>query len=337
MNIFEHIFELLFKELGEKVSLLDGEEIITLMIDKAMGLIAMSETEVIDSVNNVEKQFIERNYNRWKSGFNKLEMLRQISLEAGAKFQKQFLKYPEFESDPLLGVLLRHHANACRITGEIIVLLKNGYADGALARWRTLFEILITCLVIKKYGKEAAEDYIKHGVVKSVEGMEEYQKTAAEMGLEPYNKEEFKEAIKLKDFITQGENYYQWATKYAGASKLEKLREIVGMSKWSHNYKLASKHVHADYSEMKSLFAMSEAKQDLLLAGSSNSGLVEPASMTAVTFNQITATFLTAYIEKENSPLNYNISLIYLAILDKYAEAVGLEFLACERAITPET
>lgn len=80
--------------------------------------------------------------------------------------------------------------------------------------------------------------------------MEEYQKTAAEMGLEPYNEEEFEEAIRLKDFITQG---YQWATKYAGASKLEKLREIVGMSQWSHNYKLASKHIHADYSEMNLL------------------------------------------------------------------------------------
>lgn len=337
MNIFDHVFELLFKELEEKVSLLEDEEFIALMIDKAMGLIAMSEIKVIDSVNNEEKQFIERNYNRWKSGFIKLEMLRQISLDAGMEFQKQFLKYPQFEYDPLLGVLLRHHANACRITGEIIVLLKNGYADGALARWRTLFEILITCLIIKKYGKEAAEDYIKHGVVKSVEGMEEYQKTAAEMGLEPYNEEEFKEAIKLKDFITQGENYYQWATKYAGASKLEKLREIVGMSKWSHNYKLASKHVHADYSEMKSLFAMSDAKQDLLLAGSSNSGLVEPASMTAVTFNQITATFLTAYIEEENCPIDYKASLIYMAVLDKYAEAVGVEFLKCEKATISDT
>lgn len=48
-------------------------------------------------------------------------------------------------------------------------------------------------------------------------------------------------------------------------------------------------------------------------------------------------TLICTEIEEENSPLNYKISLIYLGILDKYAEAVGLEFLACERTVTPET
>lgn len=198
MTIFNKLIEMIIKEIGDKASQLDGNDLISLIIDRASSLITSNEVEIIDSINNDNKQFVERNYIRWQSGFYKLEMLRQISLEAGMEFQKQFLKYPQFVSDSLLGVLMRHHANACRITGEIIVLLKNGYADGALARWRTLFEIFITCLVIKKYGKEAAEDYIRHGIVKSVEGMEEYQKTALEMNLEPYNEKELDAAIKLK-------------------------------------------------------------------------------------------------------------------------------------------
>ncbi|MDI1351595.1 MAG: DUF5677 domain-containing protein [bacterium] len=333
MSIFNNLIKIIIEELGDKAHKLEAKETITLIVDKLFILITSKEIETIDHLNNDNDQFIKRNYQRWKSGFYKLEMLRQISLEAGMEFQKQFLKYPQYESDPLLGVLMRHHANACRITGEIIVLLKNGYADGALARWRTLFEILITCLVIKKYGKEAAEDYIKHGIVKSVEGMQEYKKTAKDMNLEPYDENELEEAINLKNFLSNGKEYHQWATNYAGASKLEKLREHVGMSKWSHNYKLASKDVHADYSEMMSLFAMSEAKKDLLLAGPSNSGMVEPSSMTAVTFAQITATFLTAHIEEENSHLDYNDSFIYLALLERYVEAVGNEFLACQNNI----
>ncbi len=68
-------------------------------------------------------------------------MLNQISIEAGMEFQKYFLTFPEYMADPLLGVLMRQHANACRITGEIILMLKGGYPDGAIARWRTLFEI----------------------------------------------------------------------------------------------------------------------------------------------------------------------------------------------------
>ncbi len=106
--------------------------------------------------------------------------------------------------------------------------------------------------------------------------MEEYQKTAIDMNLQPYDDDEINEAIRLKEQLKCGETHYHWARKYTEFSMLEKLREHVGLGKWSHNYKLASRNINADYSEMLSLFAMSEAKQDMLLVGSSNSGMVEP-------------------------------------------------------------
>jgi hypothetical protein len=91
-------------------------------------------------------------------------------------FQNKILAVPEFENDELISVFMRQHAHACRVSGEIIHLLEGGYPDAALARWRTLFEMVVTCLVIKKYGREAAIDYIKHGMVKNAEGIEEQKK-----------------------------------------------------------------------------------------------------------------------------------------------------------------
>lgn len=146
--------------------------------------------------------------------------------------------------------------------------------------------------------------------------------------LEPYADDELEAAIQLKKVLSGGENDFQWARKYTGFKKIEKLREHVGLGKWSHNYKLASKNVHADFSEMRSLFAMSEAKQDGLLAGPSNSGLVEPAHMTAITLSQITVAFLTAHIEESND-LDYSTSIMYLYLIEKYVDAVGQEFLRC--------
>lgn len=291
-------------------------------------LMSASEEENLKELTLSTDEFNKGNNLKWKDGFQKLEMLRQISIEAGMQFQKHFLSVSKYETDPLLGVLMRQHANACRITGEIILLLKGGYPDGAIARWRSLFEISVTCLVINKYGRDAAIDYIRHGKVKAVEGMEEYQKTAKEMNLQPYDDHELSAAIALKDQILDGESHFHWAKKYAGFSKLEKLREDVGLGKWSHSYKLASRNVHADYSEMLSLFAMAEAKQDMLLVGQSNSGMVEPAHMTAITLAQITSAFLTAHIH-ENNELDYTDSTLFLLLIQHYVDAVGESFLKC--------
>jgi Family of unknown function (DUF5677) len=326
--MFTELFKIAEEELKAGSNSENYEDVLNIASEKLYDLIVTKEVDYVHRLNKENEAFVERNYDRWTSGFQKLQMLNQVSLEAGMEFQKQFLQYPAYVTDPLLGVLMRQHTNACRITGEIIWLLKGGYADGALARWRTLFEISVTCLVIRKCGCDAAVDYIKHGKIKDVEGMQEYQKTASEMNLKPYADDELEAAIRLKETLSGSEDSYNWARKYIGSGKLEKLREYAGLGKWSHKYKVASKNVHADFSEMLSLFAMSEAKQDLLLAGPSNSGLVEPAHVTAITLCQITWAFLTAHIDESND-LNYSTSLMYLSLIDKYIDDVGQEFLKC--------
>lgn len=196
--MFTELLKAAEDELKLRSNSVDYENVVSLASEKLYDMMAAQESDNVAKLNKETETFTKRNYSRWESGFQKLQMLRSISLEAGMKFQKQFLKYPEYTTDPLLGVLMRQHANACRITGEIIWLLRGGYADGALARWRTLFEISINTLIISKHGHDAAVDYIKHGKIKSVEGMQEYQKTAKDMNVEPYLDDELEAAIQLK-------------------------------------------------------------------------------------------------------------------------------------------
>ncbi|WP_271272854.1 DUF5677 domain-containing protein [Aliamphritea hakodatensis] len=295
-------------------------------------IVSNSEKDCLKELTDASEAFKEANYKRWKIGFQKLEMLRYISIEAGKDFQKTFLALPQYESDPLLGVLMRQHAHACRITGEIILLLKGGYPSGALARWRTLFEISVNCLVIHKYGSNAAIDFIKYGKVKAAEGMAEYQKTAREMNVQPYTEAEISEAMTSKEKLTNGEPHFHWARKYTGYSKLEKLREHIGLGKWSHNYKLASKYVHADHCEMQSLHGIPEGSREVLLVGPSGSGMVEPAHMTAITLAQITGAFLTARVNDDE--LNHTNSTLFQLLIEQYIDAVGNSFLQCSE--TPE-
>lgn len=325
--MFEELLEMVEKRLKESGSKADYEAIIDLASKVLIEDTLSQERDTVGKVISESDAFIRRNRERWSLGFQKLHALRETSLQAGMNFQKQFLEYDHYQTDELLGVLMRQHAHACRISGEIIHLLEGGYPDAAVARWRTLYEMVITCLLIKKYGRDAAIDYIRHGIVKNAEGINEHQRTANEMGVKTFAQEEVDFVNSQKQEITEGNPSWHWARKYAGVSKIEKLREHVGLDKWSHNYKLASRNIHSDYFEMSCLYAMSEAKSDLLLVGQSNSGLTEPAHFTAISLAQITSIFLTAYIEDESKELDYQDSLLFMKVIDNYVKEVGEAFL----------
>lgn len=331
--MFEELLDLVEAKLCENGEAPSYESIISFASDILIKDTKEQEEKNVQRVVSDHDAFIERNRERWTIGFRKLHALRETCLQAGMNFQEQFLRIPKYETDELIGVFLRQHAHACRISGEIIHLLEGGYPDAALARWRTLYEIVVTCLVIKKCGKEAAIDYIKHGMVKTAEGIEEHRKTSEAMGQSTFTDEDAEYYSNLKEEITNGKSNWHWARAHTGFAKLEKLREYVELDKWSHNYKLASRNVHSDYFEMASLYAMNEAKQDMLVCGQSNSGLTEPAHFVAISLAQITSIFLTAYIEDENSDLDYKDSLLFLKIIDNYVNEVGEAFLNVERSM----
>ena len=54
-------------------------------------------------------------------------------------------------------VLLIRLVRACQVTDEIICLLENGFADGAMARWRTLHEIAVVAVVISQHGENLCD------------------------------------------------------------------------------------------------------------------------------------------------------------------------------------
>lgn len=265
--MFEEWVAALEENLKESNPSYDEKELVELVVKSALKQADSRENESVAALRESNDAFTQRNRERWGLGLRRLHSLRQTAIEAAQNFQHQFLAIEGLETDPLLGVQMRIHANACRITGEIIHLLEGGYPDGAIARWRTLYEMVVTSLVLKKHGREAATDYIKHGMLKNHEGMLEYQKTAEQMGLPPFSEEELRVEKELIDSFTDGEKHWHWARKYTGYAKLEKLREYVGMDGWSHNYKLASRNIHSDYYEIGNLLAMSETETDILLVG----------------------------------------------------------------------
>src|SRR5437870_8332031 len=77
---------------------------------------------------------------------------------------------------------LRQHVRACQVTDEIITLLENGFADGAMARWRTLHEIAVVTSLISQHGIELAERYVAYQAVEAKRALDMYARCHTDLG-----------------------------------------------------------------------------------------------------------------------------------------------------------
>jgi len=89
------------------------------------------------------RSFEKRLNELWRKPFDLLEMFLVMSYEAGETFNEEMRPGAAQNNDFVFDVLTRLHSRGCQITGEILTLLRSGYAAGAHARWRTLHEIAV--------------------------------------------------------------------------------------------------------------------------------------------------------------------------------------------------
>lgn len=241
--------------------------------------------------------FKERLEMRWGNALGKLRMLLTIVMEwaQGAFERKQ--KNPDRKLPHLDDVLLRLHVRACQVTHEIIVLLESGYADGAMARWRTLHEIAITAAVIAKFGDEIAERYVHYQIVESHKAAIAYEQNHQALGFKPISKRQLERIRRDYDKVKKrfGKEFseeYGWAARHLGGPTKKRitfadLEAEAGDAMMRSPYKMASYNVHASpkgvYFKMGTLDG-----SPALLAGASNAGLAEPGQHAAVSLMEIT-------------------------------------------------
>ncbi len=62
---------------------------------------------------------------------------------------------------------LKLRARVCRTGAEIVTLLEAGHADGAFARWRSLYELMVVLALSMDRGNAVADAFLDHDVVAS--------------------------------------------------------------------------------------------------------------------------------------------------------------------------
>ena len=195
-------------------------------------------------------------------------------------------------------MLIRLHARACTVADEVLTLLQAGFANAAMARWRTLHELAVTSLFLRERGEPAAERFIAHEAIDALKAARLHQKHARRLGLERLRRRDVDRLKRLviKRVATFGPSFkkpYGWAANgpnddVLGFADVEKRTSL---SHWRPSYKSASHQVHATPNAMFEWIAIYGS--DGALGGRSMLGVADPGQRTAISLNQVTAAVAT--------------------------------------------
>lgn len=224
-EVYEETLEKLARDDVEAGKSLDyiadkfDEEYIIDMIDVMLDV--SSDFQISDYKNRVceislnawktGKDFYEKYNRKWEAGLLRSQILWFICKDLLETTEK--IEHPTYLHKSLRQLYIR----ACQVYYEVYVLVCSGLADGAWARWRTLYELAILAEFIAENGEEAAKGYF--------------------------------------DSANDGNTYYEWARGLSCYADYNPKDQITFSSlvkrcknmkrRWKHVYQTASVTVHA--------------------------------------------------------------------------------------------
>jgi hypothetical protein len=226
--------------------------------------------------------FEKRLYLKWAGPLDIMQHFFTITAELLASFRERI------DSDGtklnLWELLTRLLARGLRTAEEIHCLLRSGFADSALSRWRTLHEIAVTSHFMIIHGEEAATRYLDHQWIESKKRMEELSAPLwAECADAGFIKEKGRIdtecAVLIAKYGKAFRNDYGWAAHHMGMDKpnFREIEKSVSADHYRAHYQLASANVHAG---SKGTYAPLPDGAPMLLLGPSDSGLASPGQAT---------------------------------------------------------
>ena len=131
--------------------------------------IASNSVETIESImyekvleeRAYANEFLARQEQKWGKAFVASEALYLCILESTEHYEQYVCSTHLGEENYTYHALKHIHGRALQMYSEIMCLVQNGFADGAYARWRSLYELSIIASFIGKHGAQVAEAYIK--------------------------------------------------------------------------------------------------------------------------------------------------------------------------------
>jgi len=261
--------------------------------------------------------FEQRLYERWYKGLDLYELSLYLAQECGGFFDKKFRPVAVAKQNSKFEALIRLHGNAALIAGEVLHLLRGGYASGAHARWRSLHETAVIALFIAGEPDEVAERFLLHRGIKAYEDGLKYKEYSVRLGVGAITEgewhaieQEFKTLI-----IRFGEDFsggFGWAkralehrnpNRKKGGVVFAEIEKAVGVDFWTPYFRMASHAVHPSSTSVAFNIGKMSGYRGIL-AGPSNAGLADPGHGSLLSLGNTTAALMTAAMEFSSDDLD---------------------------------
>jgi hypothetical protein len=187
----------------------------------------------------------------WKEPFDLTRMLVALCVQHGDEFNQKLLKSRRSAPPLKLQVLARLHIRACRIASEMILLLENGFTEGAQARWRTMHEVVVSATIIASGDDVLARRYVDYEAVERKKALDDLRRAPGEKPKLPSGLAAEIVAAHdrvLKNYGSSFRGMYGWAAGQCGISQQPQfydLQRAAGSLSLKHRWRQATFDTHA--------------------------------------------------------------------------------------------
>lgn len=283
------------------------DNLATTLADRAVEDIRNRKRSALASHRRQHEAFRQHMRKEWAAGLDALETQIGAITEIGARCAEQDNERNVRSGRRVRQVLRSLQARACQIAREILLLMENGYADGAHARWRSLHEVATVACVVAAKGERTAYRYLMHEV------WEARRSAKAQLAAWPHleRDQEFVRQVQVLErdcsrlVAKYGPGFNSqngWAAHLFGGRKpqFSEIEKLAQLEMLRPHYGLASDNVHAGAKGASYRLGLGlEAGLPVLLAGPSELGLEDPGILAARSLMLMTVTSLTYKADTE--------------------------------------
>ena len=231
--------------------------------------------------------FIAHQESKWGTCFAASEAMYTIAIEAAedySKYVEENIDENKKESLKHTFLCLQHiHGRACQEFLEILYLMKLGFADGAYARWRSMYELSCIGCFIREQGEHIAKQYLEQSQTEE---------------------KSYKWAVGAID--VKGKRPKEWS--FAEIQKSCEQKE-----RWKDQYRLACFVTHG--SPQGTMKRMSNGKTlNIVPVGQSDYGIATPAEHSAISLAWITNLFLNIF--------PYTDGIVYCKVINAWVDVI---------------
>ena len=267
--------------------------------------------------------FESRNLDKWQQAFSLFDSYIQLSFELVAEYRQHNEASAEKAENHQFIALIQLHAKAILVARETQALVAAGFADGAMARWRTSHELAVCSRAIA-LSEESGFRFLLSENVKNANGMrcyEEYHERLNHARFPPEMREVNlqREAQALEvlghDYSKKGD--YEWARPLATMNGIPKkkrislktLEELVGLDHYRPYFSWACEKNHAPSKvNYANLGTSCGESNPLFLVGASSFGHLEPIDCTVLSLLFTTTACLSPYPSVDAIVFNHVLS-----------------------------